>query len=109
MPVPAKSGPGKFAVVDPVDDAVEAERGRGERADEPERDADPLHRLRPEAGDHVQREPRRAAAASSASAPAAARARRRPPRPSRRSQSTSAFVNFCLPIEPSSGSIASRR
>ena len=57
MPAPAKSGPGKFAVDDPVDDAVDAERGRGERADDAERDADPLHRLRPEAGDDVQREP----------------------------------------------------
>src|SRR5215208_503983 len=41
----------------PVDDAVRAEDRRDERAHDPERDADPLHRLRPEPREQVEREP----------------------------------------------------
>src|SRR4051812_3821682 len=44
--------PREVALRDPVDDAVDAERGRRERADDPEADADPLDRLRPEPGEH---------------------------------------------------------
>ena len=49
-----------------------------------------------------------AAAASSGTSPASARAERRPRRRCA-PESTSAFVNFCLPIVPSIGSNASRR
>ena len=80
--------------------------GRGERADDAERDADPLDRLRPEAGEHVQREPRQAQRRVARRIPRAARARRRPRRRDAPPERTSAFVNFCLPIEPSIGSTA---
>ena len=94
---PPKSGPGKFDAVDPVDDAVDAERGGDERAEHAERHADPLDRLRPEAREHVEREageperrvarpPWRGAWRTSTSTTLA------PP------ERTSAFVNFCLPI-----------
>src|SRR5215203_5573213 len=51
---------GEVGVVDPVEDPVDGERGREQRRDHPEDDADPLDRLRPEACEHVQREPREA-------------------------------------------------
>src|SRR5581483_12178125 len=46
--------PGEVPVGRPVDDPVRAERDGGEGADETDGDADPLHGLRPEAGDDVQ-------------------------------------------------------
>ena len=54
---PREQRPGEVVLVDPVDDGVDAERGGDERADDAERDADPLDRLRPEAGEHVERQP----------------------------------------------------
>ena len=106
---PPNSGPGKFDSVDPEHDPVGAERDRDERADGAEHDADPLDRLRPEAGQDVEREPRqpqgrvarrplRAAVCATSTSTTLA-----PP------ERTSAFVNFCLPIAPSIGSTASRR
>ncbi len=53
---PPKSGPGKFDAVDPEDDPVGAEAERADRADRPDRDPDHLDRLRPEAGEDVQRQ-----------------------------------------------------
>ena len=49
---------GEVVLADPVDDPVQAERKRGERAEEPEDDAGRLDRLRPEAREHVQGEAR---------------------------------------------------
>ena len=49
---------GEVRLADPVRDRVDAERRRSERADEAEHHARPLDRLRPEAREHVQREPR---------------------------------------------------
>ena len=79
---------------------------RGERADDAERDADPLDRLRPEAGQHVQREPRQPQRRVARAVGARARARRRPRPRVAPLERTSAFVNFCRPIAPSIGSIA---
>ena len=67
-----------------------------------------MHRLRPEAGDHVQREAdepeRRVARAGCAGACETSTSSTETP-----VESTSAFVNFCRPIAPNIGSIASRR
>ena len=56
----AEQRAGEVRAVDPVPDAVDAERDREQRAEDAERDPDPLDRLRPEAGEHVQREARQA-------------------------------------------------
>ena len=53
----AEERPGEVRLGDPVDDAVDPEPGREQGADQPEHDADPLDRLRPEARDDVEREP----------------------------------------------------
>src|SRR5438046_739695 len=53
----AEERAGEVRLVDPERDPVRAECGRAERADDAERDAGPLDRLRPEPGEHVQREP----------------------------------------------------
>ena len=54
---PRRSGPGKSPCRDPVDEPVDAECERGERAEHPEQDPGGLDRLRPEAREHVQGEP----------------------------------------------------
>src|SRR3954454_5420990 len=54
----AEQRPREVRLLDPVDDAVDPERGRDERAEDAQRDADPLDRLGPEPGEDVQREPR---------------------------------------------------
>src|SRR5690242_8638775 len=57
---PAEERPREVRAVDPVDDPVDPESEREQRARGAERDADPLDRLRPEAGEDVEREPRQA-------------------------------------------------
>ena len=47
--------PGEVPLADPVDDAVQAEGERGERAEQPEHDPRRLDRLRPEPGEDVER------------------------------------------------------
>src|SRR3954447_22565298 len=54
----AEERPREVRVADPEDDPPGGERGRAEGAERAERDARPLDRLRPVAGEHVQREPR---------------------------------------------------
>src|SRR6266508_641106 len=56
----AEQWAGEVRLGDPEHDAVDAERERGERAHDPECDADPLDRLRPEPGQDVQRQPSQA-------------------------------------------------
>src|SRR5881392_1122058 len=53
----AEQRPREVRLAHPERDPVCAEAERQERANRAERDADPLNRLRPEAGEHVQREP----------------------------------------------------
>ena len=93
--------------VDAARHAVDPD-GRRQRADEPERDADPLHGLWPEARHDVQGEPNQAdrpvAEAGIATARGASTSSTEAPE-----ESTSAFVNFCRPIDPIIGSIAARR
>src|SRR5205807_8037795 len=55
----AEEGPGEVRVLDPEDDAVDTEAERRERADDAHDQPDPLDRLRPESGQHVQRESRK--------------------------------------------------
>ena len=57
---PPRSGPGKSSRAIQNQIPYASEHGREQRADGAERDPDPLDRLRPEAGEHVQREPRQA-------------------------------------------------
>src|SRR5690349_6590682 len=54
---PEEERPREVGLADPEGDPVDAEDGGRERADEAEHDAGPLDRLRPEAGEHVQRQP----------------------------------------------------
>ena len=56
----AEQRAGKVGTVDPEPDPVDAERGREQRAGDAEGDPDPLDRLRPEAGEDVQRQPEQA-------------------------------------------------
>ena len=78
-------------------------RSRASVQSDAEREPDPLDRLRPEAGEHVQREPREAKRRVAGGCPRAARAPTSTSTTDAPPERTSAFVNFCLPIAPSIG------